>query len=301
MKNTTALTILVLSGLAIAQEEFKNLEILPKDIKRPQLMKIMRTWSGDLGVRCSHCHWGPTDKFKDLVFESEKKETKKTAREMYRMVTRINRNFFEKRDNQISCYTCHHGTSDPRKLDDILLEAYAEGGITRVDQTYRALRKRYHGMGAYNFGPWAGLTTLAGELFAQERYGDMKLVHQLNLEFNPGFDGSHSALGSYYIFVETNLEKARFHFDKSMAGNAFWTRRRMLELAKQLQKKAMTEESLTTLELLIEIAPNHAEGHFQYGNGLREAGKPDAARKAFQRALEIKPDHEGAAKALADL
>ena len=143
----------------------------------------MRAWSGDLGVRCSFCHWGPTDKFDDLVFDSDNKQTKKTVRDMYRMMAEINKTFFATRDAKISCYTCHHGTNDPRRLDDILTEALDEGGVAQVETVYRKIRKKYHGLGAYNFGPWAGLNAIAGLLYEREELENAKFINELNLEF----------------------------------------------------------------------------------------------------------------------
>src|SRR5688500_13932467 len=39
--------------------EFKNLQVLPKDISRADLVQTMRQVATDLGVRCTHCHVGP--------------------------------------------------------------------------------------------------------------------------------------------------------------------------------------------------------------------------------------------------
>src|SRR5688500_19371611 len=40
----------------IANPEFKNLQVLPPDITRDQLMATMRSFTRGLGVRCNHCH-----------------------------------------------------------------------------------------------------------------------------------------------------------------------------------------------------------------------------------------------------
>jgi len=44
-------------------DEFTNLEVLPEDITRGELVSIMRGFAGALGVRCNHCHVGedPSD------------------------------------------------------------------------------------------------------------------------------------------------------------------------------------------------------------------------------------------------
>ncbi|HEX2311647.1 MAG TPA: hypothetical protein VHH91_13135, partial [Vicinamibacterales bacterium] len=42
------------------QEEprFKNLQVLPKGIARPQLGEVMQAFARSLGVGCDHCHMG---------------------------------------------------------------------------------------------------------------------------------------------------------------------------------------------------------------------------------------------------
>ncbi len=299
-----AIMVLIIGSTALfglAQEELKNLQIFPKDISRRELVNIMRGWAGDLGVRCMFCHYSPTGKFDDLEPESDRKETKKTARKMFKMMTELNESFFKDRDTKLSCYTCHHGTSDPRKLDDILAEALAEGGVAEVEKRYRDIREKYHGMGAYNFAAWAGLSTVAGSLGAEERYGEAKILHELNLEFNPDYDFSHYALGCHYLLVQVDKGKARDHFEKAMKGNSFWTPRRMLRLSEKFQKDGESDKVMALLQMVTEVAPDHADGHFHLGNALLESGDLEAARAAYQTALEKAPEHEGAKQALGEL
>lgn len=35
---------------------FKNLQVLPRDITRDQLLAVMRGFTRSLGVRCNYCH-----------------------------------------------------------------------------------------------------------------------------------------------------------------------------------------------------------------------------------------------------
>jgi hypothetical protein len=39
-------------------EKFTNLQVLPKDISRSDLVAMMKGFSGQTGTRCSHCHLG---------------------------------------------------------------------------------------------------------------------------------------------------------------------------------------------------------------------------------------------------
>jgi hypothetical protein len=69
----------------------KNLEFFPKDIGRGELVQRMREFSFALGVRCTHCHAGKdSGSLDDMVFDSDEKPAKLTARAMLRMVEQIN-------------------------------------------------------------------------------------------------------------------------------------------------------------------------------------------------------------------
>jgi Tetratricopeptide repeat/Photosynthetic reaction centre cytochrome C subunit len=72
-------------------DEFKNLQILPKDIAKPRLVGIMKEFAGGLGVRCDHCHVErQTDQGGEFDFAADDKDEKKTARLMMKMVQDIN-------------------------------------------------------------------------------------------------------------------------------------------------------------------------------------------------------------------
>src|SRR3954451_8811991 len=76
------------SALAQMPDKFTNLQVLPKDISKKDLMAIMRSFSFSLGVRCEHCH--VQTPYKKTDFPLDDKDEKKTARLMLRMVTSIN-------------------------------------------------------------------------------------------------------------------------------------------------------------------------------------------------------------------
>jgi hypothetical protein len=97
----------------------KNLQVLPKDLTRQQVVQIMRGFTRGLGVRCPFCHVG--EEGADLStfdFTSDEKPTKKTARVMLKMITDVNSqlaNVGEKPagEPRVTCYTCHRGTNKP--------------------------------------------------------------------------------------------------------------------------------------------------------------------------------------------
>lgn len=99
----------------------KNLKVLPKNISKEELDKVMDDFKLALGVRCSHCHAPMKDNPKKLDFASDEKPEKETAREMMRMTAKINKKYFHeamKEGNtiaKIACITCHNGKTEPAK------------------------------------------------------------------------------------------------------------------------------------------------------------------------------------------
>ncbi len=92
-----------------AGEVFKNIQVL-KDIPAGELLPTMRYITVALGVRCSFCH--VEGNF------SQDTEHKQTARRMMQMVFAANKSTFNGRP-EISCYTCHRGSSHPQGVPPI--------------------------------------------------------------------------------------------------------------------------------------------------------------------------------------
>ncbi len=97
--------------------QFKNLQVLPKDITRDQLMSNMKFFAQSLGVRCVHCHVGEEGKpLSTFDFASDAKWQKQAARKMLTMVHRINSEDFgvkDFKDVKVTCFTCHRGATKP--------------------------------------------------------------------------------------------------------------------------------------------------------------------------------------------
>lgn len=98
---------------------YKNLKILPKDISKQQMDSVMRQFAGSLGVKCGFCH-SYNQEQKSMDFASDEKKEKNTAREMWRMSTKLNKKYFDVKDSkslgaklEVTCYSCHHGAKDP--------------------------------------------------------------------------------------------------------------------------------------------------------------------------------------------
>ena len=164
----------------------KNLQVLPKDMPRGQVVQMMQGITQALGVRCEYCHidegrGGRQD------FAADEKAPKKTARVMMRMMTDVNAKLKTELTKasvvQVQCVTCHRGVSIPRQLADILTETAADKGVPAAVDQYRDLRKRYYGASAYDFGE-NGLITLALQL-RQAKPDDALQWLKINAEFNP--------------------------------------------------------------------------------------------------------------------
>jgi hypothetical protein len=100
-------------------DKFTNLQVLPKDISKEDLVNTMRLFSRSLGVRCDHCH-EVSEEHQDWA--SDKKDAKNAARNMMKMVQEINANFMpkfeplpgeEKKQTGVNCWTCHRGQKEP--------------------------------------------------------------------------------------------------------------------------------------------------------------------------------------------
>jgi hypothetical protein len=100
-----------------------NLQVLPKDSSRRDVVAVMRTFALGLGVRCQHCHVYKGDDPNDLStfdFASDEKTPKATARTMMRMTYAINAEHLKgigepakPGASKVTCYTCHRGDKLP--------------------------------------------------------------------------------------------------------------------------------------------------------------------------------------------
>src|SRR5215212_2080233 len=69
----------------------RNLKVLSADLSRDSIVTIMRfVVASGLGVSCNFCHGAPGVPFDSIDFASDERPTKRTAREMMRMASRIN-------------------------------------------------------------------------------------------------------------------------------------------------------------------------------------------------------------------
>jgi len=117
--------LFILAGIAATKPpeapKYKNLKILPKNISKEDLDKVMDHFKTALGVKCSFCHAPSKDsaqKWPD--FASDEKPEKLIARKMMKMTSKINKKFFADNKNEqgvavpaVECMTCHRGSPHP--------------------------------------------------------------------------------------------------------------------------------------------------------------------------------------------
>ncbi len=118
-------SLFIVAGIAATkppeEHKYKNLKILPKNISKADLDKVMDGFKAALGVKCSFCHAPSKDTtvhFPD--FPSDAKPEKNIARKMMKMTAKINKKYFNYNKNEqgemlqtVECMTCHRGKEHP--------------------------------------------------------------------------------------------------------------------------------------------------------------------------------------------
>jgi len=101
-----------------AEQVFKNIKVM-NGVPAGQVLPAMHLIKAALGVGCDHCHIEPERERDDLP-------AKDKARQMYVMMTTINRTNFEGRP-VVTCYTCHKGHAVPEGMPSLPAPTVAEG------------------------------------------------------------------------------------------------------------------------------------------------------------------------------
>lgn len=214
-----ALVLAAVPAAAQIPDQFTNLQVLPKDIKKEKLIEVMRDFAGGLGVRCTYCHvgeGGPT--LANMEFASDEMEKKKTARLMLQMVRAINGDYLMKlgpeHKTRVECVTCHRGMTEPETLDALLDEVIEEKGADAAVARYRELRERYYGHGGYDFSERT-LNRLGENLLKEKKAREAAMMLDLNAEFHPDSAFNRYLLGEAYL-AGGDKEKAKASFQKAL-------------------------------------------------------------------------------------
>jgi len=203
-----ALFVLLLGTVILAApvgaqipDRFTNLKILPKDIAKEDLVRTMRDYSSALGVRCGFCHAHKTpDPRSEFDWAADSKPEKVTARVMIRMTQLINTEEIPKITTkdpdrvEVRCETCHRGQERPWLIQDVLTQAFNEGGLDSLEAHYKELRGKYYGSGTYDFSV-AMLPALGERLAGPDKPEVAVQLAQLNVELFPDSGPAHLELG----------------------------------------------------------------------------------------------------------
>jgi hypothetical protein len=173
----------------------KNLQVLPKDISREQLLATMAAFTQALGVNCNYCH--VQDRAADDL------RTKAAARQMMALARDINQKLPQAvnkpadQATRVGCVTCHRGVAIPKQLSDILLDTEKEKGIDAAVAQYWDLRKQFFGRAAYDFGE-ASLITVAQRLTNDTPDAALKVL-EINTQFFPGSSRTFQAMSAAHL------------------------------------------------------------------------------------------------------
>jgi len=227
-----SLSFLSLAAWAQFPDKFTNLQVLPKDISKDDLMQTMRNFSFATGLRCEGCHVQAPDK--KINFPADDKPQKKTAREMMKMVKAINTDYIAKLGKpeitEVKCATCHHGVNEPRTLNDAMYETIQKENAAAAVAQYRKLRERYYGSGAYDFGE-TSLNLLTERLTRENKAADAVAIAELNAEVNPP-SGWGLAVASMAHRQHGDIDKAKADVKKALELNPdnAWAKSQLDEL-----------------------------------------------------------------------
>ena len=177
------------AGQAAPPAPMANLQIIPKDTPRQQVLATMQAITQSLGVQCNYCHvqegrGGRND------FASDEKPTKKAARGMMVLAREINTKLPEAVGKQadattrVGCSTCHRGVPIPKQITDIVADAAATGGATAGLAKFKELREKFYGGQSYDFSE-SGLLMIAQRANAGNKADEALAYLQANLEYYP--------------------------------------------------------------------------------------------------------------------
>jgi hypothetical protein len=197
-----------------------NTRVIPHSTPVMNVIGTMRNFTSYLGVRCQYCHVGEEGQpLTQFNFVSDDKRTKVVARQMMLMVQEINRRLDSLPAGlgarlQVTCNTCHRGTSRPVPLSALIADAATTAGADSAVHAYRALRERYYGRDAYDFGE-GSLNTAAFRLGTAKKFDEAFAVLRLNEELYPNSSGMYVFRGNINL-MEADTSAAETAFREAL-------------------------------------------------------------------------------------
>jgi tetratricopeptide (TPR) repeat protein len=303
--------LLVLPAAAVCQwppDSLTNLQVLPEATPVNELVGVMAGFTRALGVRCSHCHVGEEGRpLATYDFASDEKALKQKARVMLRMVRRLNDELTAELPEraappiEVQCFTCHRGVQEPRTLQAILIAAYDTGGIDSTLAAYRALRERYYGRAAYDFGEVA-LADVADDLDRRGHLADAVALGALNVAVNPasGFAKRGHASAAIALAYRDAVDEgaARYHRILALYGDRVVTEGLLNQLGYRLLREGRAGAAVDVFELNVGRHPDSWNAYDSLGEGYVAAGDTTRAVASYQKSLELNPGNANGAERL---
>jgi len=294
------------------REKFTNLKVLPQDIAPEQLRQTMNDFTRALGVRCIHCHVGEEGRpFKEGEFALDDKPTKLKAREMLRMVHDLNEKYLAALPNRsdpplkIECFTCHRGVTQPRPLQDLLGAAYDQGGIDSTLARYRALKTRYYGRAAYDFGE-VPLSLVADHAHSAGHPDDAQRLLALNVDEHPASDFARrqyagGAIAAAFRDQGADSGAAVFRALRATYGDKIVSEDMLNNVGYALLGANHPDAALAAFRLNVAEHPASGNVYDSLGEALMHGGDRKAATAAYTKSLELDPKNDNARHMLDEL
>lgn len=293
-------------------DSFTNLKVLPQDIPARELVNLMAGFTRALGVRCTHCHVGEEGRpLETYEFAKDDKLPKRKAREMLRMVEAINDQHLSKLEERaepritVTCATCHRGVGEPRPLQDILVAAYRAAGLDSALAAYRALRERYYGRAAYDFGE-VPLADAATAVAGMNRWGDAVRLLELDLSYFPTsafVQRQHAAAALRDAFEARGVAaggalyrdlRARYQPDAFSDGM-------LNQIGYALLGQGRAADAVEVFKINVEAYPRSWNVYDSLGEAYAAVGDVRRAIEAYERSLALNPHNANAVRKLEEL
>ena len=249
-------------------EKFENLQVLPKDIPKGDLVRIMKEFTSALGVRCEYCHVEAEgeDAFK---FASDDKENKKTARIMMQMVQDINAKWMAKvpreRPDQAQRKPATENRESGSKGGDKDSATSRPESVAEASSAEMRVRcvTCHHGL--------SHPTTIDDEMRETMASDGLPAAVEKYKELRKKYYG-----GFQYDFTERPLNR----------------------MATRMIDSGKTDDALSLLQLNAEMNPDSGMVHFLRGEAYSAQGDKAEAIKSYKKALELMPKLEAAREKL---
>jgi predicted Zn-dependent protease len=280
----------------LPQQTFKNLKVLPKDTTQEGIDSVMAGFTRALGVRCAYCHVGEEGKpMRREDFPQDDKPTKRKARAMMQMTQDLNDKYLAQLETHVSppikvqCFTCHHGVSQPRTLQDVLTTAYDTGGVDSTLSRYRALRDRFYGRAAYDFGE-VPLADVGAKLRQNGHGADNLRLQALNVEMNPNSAFAkrrfaNAAIGDAFRTQSVQAATDTLRSYQQRYGAAIVSEDMVNDVAYQLVAEKRLDTAIALFKLNVADHPESGNVYDSLGEAYAMRGDRNLAIESYTKAV----------------